>query len=222
MSKANSKPKPRKTRLKGTDTKKPCRVVKRDGTVLGCLKTKDRFKDFKPRWAGCDTHRTEAGRRYYSKGCAACDAKVNGNIRQPYCIECDKARPKKRAAKKAAATPSPTPVAAAETEAERVERYAESAEQALSAVSDQVLTAEPEAVEPQTLGTLGAGADSDDPAEAAQNEADNAEPITVEAKAEPSPESVKLPEPESEPESDADEPSFQSVLDMFGGGSDSE
>lgn len=88
-------PKKRKTRLKGTDTMKPC---------AECGKSKDRFKSFRPRWAGCEKHRTERGRRYYQKGCAPCDAKVNGNIRQPRCIECDAARPKKRKA----ADPSPT------------------------------------------------------------------------------------------------------------------
>jgi len=95
MSKTTKK---RKTRLKGTETKRPC---------VDCGKTKDRFKDFKPRWAGCVTHRTENGRRYYQKGCADCDKLVNGNIRQPRCIDCDKQRPKKRKADKAS-TPTPT------------------------------------------------------------------------------------------------------------------
>lgn len=92
--------KKRKTRLKGTDTQKPC---------VGCGEMKDRFKDFKPRWAGCERHRTEKGRRFYQPGCTDCDAKVNGNIRQPRCIGCDKARPKKR---KKVADPTPTTVAA--------------------------------------------------------------------------------------------------------------
>ena len=87
--------KKRKTRLKGTETRKPC---------FDCKKTKDRFKDFKPRWAGCATHRTERGRRYFEPGCVECDKLVNGNIRQPRCIECDKARPKKRKAKAATTT----------------------------------------------------------------------------------------------------------------------
>lgn len=80
--------KKRKTRLKGTDARKPC---------FGCGKVKDRFKDFKPRWAGCTTHRTERGRRFFQPGCTECEKLVNGNIRQPRCITCDKARPKKQA-----------------------------------------------------------------------------------------------------------------------------
>lgn len=88
--------KKRKTRLKGTETEKPC---------FDCGVTKNRFTDFKPRWAGCATHRTERGRRYLEPGCADCKALVNGNIRQPRCIECDKQRPKKR---NAAAKPKPT------------------------------------------------------------------------------------------------------------------
>ena len=86
--------------MKGTETRKPC---------FDCKKTKDRFKDFKPRWAGCVAHRTPNGRRYFQKGCADCAALVNGNIRQPRCISCDKLRPKKRAPAKVAATPKPTP-----------------------------------------------------------------------------------------------------------------
>jgi hypothetical protein len=98
--------KKRKTRLKGTETEKPC---------FDCGVTKDRFKDFKPRWAGCVNHRTERGRRYQEPGCADCAALVNGNIRQPRCIECDAARPKTRKKrKKAAAAPEPT-VAVVET-----------------------------------------------------------------------------------------------------------
>jgi len=93
--------KKRKTRLKGTDTMKPC---------FDCKQTKNRFTAFKPRWAGCVTHRTANGRRYFQQGCADCAALVNGNIRQPRCIECDKARPKKRKKANAAATPKPTPV----------------------------------------------------------------------------------------------------------------
>jgi hypothetical protein len=90
--KATTKKKKRKTRLKGTETQKPC---------VDCGKMKDRFKDFKPRWAGCATHRTEKGRRFYQEGCDDCAKIVNGNIRQPRCIGCDKARPKKRKAKPA-------------------------------------------------------------------------------------------------------------------------
>lgn len=203
--------KKRKTRLKGTETKKPCKVVKRDGTVLGCLKTKDRFKDFKPRWSGCDTHRTPQGRRFYQQGCDACEAKVNGNIRQPFCIECDASRPKKRNGKKKAADPKPTVAAEivekvqagidagdkvisikVESEAEKAERYAASSQRVLATV-ETVVEAEPES---QTLGTFGAGADSDDPAELAQHEADlESEPV-IEAQAEPSPESEDVtPEP---------------------------
>ncbi len=85
----------RKTRLKGTETEKPC---------FDCKKTKNRFTDFKPRWAGCATYRTERGRRYLEPGCADCLKLVNGNIRQPRCIECDKQRPKKRKAASATAT----------------------------------------------------------------------------------------------------------------------
>jgi hypothetical protein len=80
--------KQRKTRLKGTESQKPC---------FDCGVTKDRFKDFKPRWAGCVSHRTERGRRYHQAGCAECEKIVNGNIRQPRCIGCDKQRPKKQA-----------------------------------------------------------------------------------------------------------------------------
>jgi hypothetical protein len=101
--KPKAKPKPtkeKKTRLKGTKTHRPC---------VDCGKMKDRFADFKPRWAGCATHRTERGRRYFEPGCEACKALVNGNIRQPRCIECDKARPKKRN-KKAKAPKVETPV----------------------------------------------------------------------------------------------------------------
>lgn len=87
----------RKTRLKGTDTKKPC--------AGPCGRMLDRFKDFKPRWAGCEKHKTEKGRRYFSDGCDDCAAKVNGHIRQPRCVECDRGRKKK---KKKAATPTPT------------------------------------------------------------------------------------------------------------------
>lgn len=102
-------PKKRKTRMTGTETHKPC---------CDCGVLKDRFKDFKPRWAGCATHRNEKGRRYHQKGCADCDAKVNGNIRQPRCIECDRNRPKKR--KKKNADPTPTKVEAAQPEPQPV------------------------------------------------------------------------------------------------------
>lgn len=102
MSKTKKKKK-KKTRLKGTATRKPC---------VDCGKEKDRFKDFKPRWAGCATHKTEKGRRYYQEGCDDCAKIVNGNIRQPRCIGCDKARPKKRNKKKQA-DPKPTETKAA-------------------------------------------------------------------------------------------------------------
>jgi hypothetical protein len=89
----------RKTRLKGTENQKPC---------FDCGVTKDRFKDFKPRWAGCATHRTERGRRYHKAGCAECEKIVNGNIRQPRCIGCDKQRPKKQAEATGTVTVTPT------------------------------------------------------------------------------------------------------------------
>jgi|6_EtaG_2_1085325.scaffolds.fasta_scaffold93789_1 hypothetical protein len=110
-------PKKKKTRLKGTDADKPCLVKHSDGTTSGCGKTKNRLLGFKPRWAGCAQHKTERGRRYFQQGCADCAEKVNSNIRQPYCIECDKTRPKKKREKKKAADPTPTPepVAAAPT-----------------------------------------------------------------------------------------------------------
>lgn len=104
--------KKRKTRLKGTETEKPC---------FDCGVTKNRFTDFKPRWAGCVVHRTERGRRYLEPGCADCAALVNGNIRQPRCIECDKLRPKKRKAKTGATPkPKPKPKATPEPKAEPV------------------------------------------------------------------------------------------------------
>jgi hypothetical protein len=90
--------KPRKTRLKGTPTTRPC---------FDCGKIKNRFKDFKPRWAGCADHKSERGRRYHEPGCDACEKIVNGNIRQPRCIECDAKRPKKRRKAKQAAAPAP-------------------------------------------------------------------------------------------------------------------
>jgi hypothetical protein len=136
-----SKQKPtkkRKTRLKGTDTQKPCLV---------CKKTKDRFKDFKPRWAGCELHRTERGRRYFQPGCVACAAKVNGNIRQPRCIECDSKRPKKGAAKKATVTPTPTPVVEVYAEELAVSPEAQVATEAILAPEPVVVVApEPEVV----------------------------------------------------------------------------
>jgi hypothetical protein len=100
---SKTEPKKRKTRLKGNETKRPC---------FDCGKTKDRFKDFKPRWAGCVQHRTPNGRRYFQPGCLECKALVNGNIRQPRCIACDALRPKRRSAAAAAPTPvavEPTP-----------------------------------------------------------------------------------------------------------------
>jgi hypothetical protein len=151
-------PKKRKTRLKGTETKKPC---------FDCGKTKDRFKDFKPRWAGCVTHRTPNGRRFYQKGCADCDKLVNGNIRQPRCVDCDKMRPKKRNAKKAA-TPTPTPVA---TTPEPVAVIEPTPEPVAVIEPEPVAVIEPEP-EPETVAE-------------------------VVGQPEPSPESVKLPEPEA-------------------------
>ena len=99
MATKDQKKKKRKTRLKGTETHKPC---------VDCGKMKDRFKAFKPRWAGCVSHRSDRGRRIFEPGCDDCAKLVNGNIRQPRCIVCDAARPKKR--KKKDATPEPTPV----------------------------------------------------------------------------------------------------------------
>jgi hypothetical protein len=100
MSNKTKAGKPRKTRLLGTATHRPC---------VDCKQDKDRFKDFKPRWAGCADHRTEAGRRYHQPGCVACDKVVNGNIRQPRCIECDSKRQKKGRKAKVKADPTPTP-----------------------------------------------------------------------------------------------------------------
>ena len=134
----------RKTRLKGSDTMKPC---------AGCGKSKDRFKSFRPRWAGCEKHRTDRGRRYYQKGCDPCDAKVNGNIRQPRCIECDAARPKKR---KADAAPTPTPIlTAAASTPEPVEPEPET-------VIEPVVEPEPETVEPEVVGQPEPSAESED------------------------------------------------------------
>lgn len=125
----------RKTRLKGTETRKPC---------FDCGKTKDRFKDFKPRWAGCATHRTERGRRYFEPGCADCDAKVNGNIRQPRCIECDKARPKKRKAKTSATAPKPKAKAASKPKAGPVAKVNPSPEPKAAPVAEATPVSVPE------------------------------------------------------------------------------
>ena len=146
MSKTETEKKKRKTRLKGSDTQKPC---------FGCGKTKDRFKDFRPRWAGCEAHRTEKGRRYYQEGCDDCAAKVNGNIRQPRCVSCDAARPKKT---KKEPTPTvaltPQPVAAVTVEPEPVTVEAQETETPMVVEPEPepvMETAEPEAVtvEPQ-------------------------------------------------------------------------
>ena len=156
-------PKKRKTRLKGTAKEKPC---------FDCGKTKNRFTDFKPRWAGCVQHRTPNGRRYFQKGCADCAALVNGNIRQPRCIDCDKLRPKKRKAAKAKAAAAkaatPTPVNVPEVLA------------AVEAATPEPVVVEPEpvVVEPEPEPVVV-----------------EPEPVVVEGQAEPSPESVKLPEP---------------------------
>jgi hypothetical protein len=126
--------KQRRTRLKGTATEKPC---------VDCGQLKHRFNDFKPRWAGCATHRTDRGRRYHEPGCDECEKLVNGNIRQPRCIECDKARPKKRAAK---STPEPVAV---ETTPEPVLTVLPGGEPEPEVVET---TPEPEPVEPEVVG----------------------------------------------------------------------
>lgn len=93
-------------RLKGTKTHKPC---------VDCGELKERLTAFKPRWGGCPQHKTDTGRRYFEAGCAECVKLVNGNIRQPRCIECDRKRSKKgRKSKKA--DPKPTPKVEAQPE----------------------------------------------------------------------------------------------------------
>ena len=92
--------KTKKTRLKGTKSEKKCLVKHADGTTSGCGEVKDRLVDFKPRWAGCAEHKNPRGKRYFQEGCDECFAKVNSLIRQPYCVACDKTRPKKVRKKK--------------------------------------------------------------------------------------------------------------------------
>jgi hypothetical protein len=117
--------KKRKTRMTGTDALKPC---------VDCKKMKPRLTAFKPRWAGCVDHRNEKGRRYHQPGCVACFEKVNGNIRQPRCIECDSSRPKRRGKGK---TPKPTPTPkVAETEVEQQERYERLGAEAIGIVNE--------------------------------------------------------------------------------------
>lgn len=100
---------PRKTRLKGDAKTRPC---------VDCGKTKDRFKDFKPRQSRCAKHRIKGTKT--DPSCAACVALVNGNVRQPRCIECDSKRSGKRGKNKVAtpvAAPAPVaPVVAAPVE----------------------------------------------------------------------------------------------------------
>jgi hypothetical protein len=103
---------PRKTRLKGDANNRPC---------VDCGVTKDRFKDFKPRQSRCAKHRIKGTKS--DPACAACVALVNGNVRQPRCIECDSKRSGKRAKNKVAtpvaapAPVAPTPVAPVATPA---------------------------------------------------------------------------------------------------------
>jgi hypothetical protein len=102
----------KKTRLVGTATTRPCTF---------CKKVKDRFKDFKPRWSRCAKHRIKGTKG--DPNCADCTKLVNGNTRQPKCIECDSKRTTKKAkaptpvtvapvAAQAAPAPVETPVAA--------------------------------------------------------------------------------------------------------------
>jgi len=103
---------PRKTRLKGDASNRPC---------VDCHQTKDRFKGFKPRQSRCAKHRIKGTKS--DPTCAGCVALVNGNVRQPRCIECDSKRSGKRAKNKVAtpvaipATAAPTPVAPVATPA---------------------------------------------------------------------------------------------------------
>jgi hypothetical protein len=167
MSKNPAPKKKRKTRMTGTDALRPC---------VQCKELKPRFTAFKPRWAGCDQHKTERGRRYYQEGCAACDAKVNGNIRQPRCIECDKSRSKKRKP----AAPKPTKVEAPKVEAPKVEPTPEPTPEPVAAEPEPTPEPKPVVVEARTP-TL-------------------SEALSVEPKAEPSPASVDAtPEPTQAP-----------------------
>lgn len=92
----------KKTRLKGTKTEKTC---------VACGKSKNRLKDFKPRWSRCAKHRIKGTKG--DPNCADCVTLVNGLIRQPRCIECDSKRTTKKGKK--VTTPTPTTVAAPAT-----------------------------------------------------------------------------------------------------------
>jgi hypothetical protein len=85
MSQENQK----KTRLKGTATTRTC--------VGPCGQTKDRFKCFRPRWSRCAKHRIKGGKG--DPNCDKCVALINGNVRQPRCIECDSKRTTKKGKK---------------------------------------------------------------------------------------------------------------------------
>jgi hypothetical protein len=89
---------PKKTRLKGTKTEKTC---------VACGVSKNRLKDFKPRWSRCAKHRIKGTKG--DPNCADCETLKNGVIRQPRCVECDS----KRTTKKGKKVTSPTPVVAA-------------------------------------------------------------------------------------------------------------
>ncbi len=78
----------KKTRLKGTKTEKTC---------VACGKSKNRQKDFKPRWSRCAKHRIKGTKS--DPNCADCVAVVTGLIRQPRCIECDSKRTTKKGKK---------------------------------------------------------------------------------------------------------------------------
>lgn len=100
----------KKTRLKGTATKKTC---------VACKVEKDRFKDFKPRWSRCSKHRIKGTKT--DPNCTDCQKVVNGNIRQPRCVECDAKRTTKKGKKVTTPTPTAaTPVAAPAPVAEPV------------------------------------------------------------------------------------------------------
>ena len=92
----------KKTRLKGTATIRRC---------VGCNKDKNRFTEFKPRWSRCAKHRIKGTKG--DPACADCQKLVNGNVRQPRCIECDSKRTTKKGKKTTPPTvATPTPVAA--------------------------------------------------------------------------------------------------------------
>ena len=208
---------PKKTRLKGTSTKKPC---------FDCGRTRDRFAHFKPRWAGCVSHRIANGRRFYQAGCADCEKLVNGNIRQPRCIDCDKKRGKKQ--KPGVSTPTPIiaapkpaaqPVAAAVVEPESVvvEAPTEAPTETLvveEPTPEAEAEAEPVVIEPTPE------VEAEPEAEEAQGET---EVLAVE---EPSAESVTLPEPTPAPTPKTKaRPAIASMADLsklFGGDNDAE